>query len=415
MNQNYFEPNPCHNSNSSGVDQFQPLQYPVVYQPPQEASTKILQARENLMEVIQVFLKKYDQIPSEEKCITLLRAEEKFLKVNLDGDDDDDDYDTENIISTNTDIFEIPSSDAITTSLPELNTIPEKELDEFLKSSVEDLILIPINDDESLSDEVVPEDKVKTYSNPLFEFDEEYISSDINPLFDKVLENIKSKDSYDSNIDELHLLVTPLSDANEDECFDSRGDVDNINDFKDGYYDSEGDILYLGSLLSNDTIHNLPPEVFLDRDLRSLGNAPIDNLMSEDKVFDPGIHDKKFSPTYVILTFEDHHYLFFTYVVRIFLPHFIYPVVSPFLISSGSEDTIFDPDISAFHFSHRSGTFISFNVYLNILNKSPMEIFSYTCFTPNITMIWDLEVSRACGFVHRLLELQSLAYGNSIS
>ncbi|GJZ76971.1 hypothetical protein Tco_0641643 [Tanacetum coccineum] len=42
---------------------------------------EMLQARENLMEAIQDFLKKYDQIPSEEKCIALLRAEEKFLKV----------------------------------------------------------------------------------------------------------------------------------------------------------------------------------------------------------------------------------------------------------------------------------------------------------------------------------------------
>nr|GFD58866.1 hypothetical protein [Tanacetum cinerariifolium] len=34
----------------------------------------------------------------------------------LDGDDDDDDYDKESIISTNTDIFETLSSNAITTS-----------------------------------------------------------------------------------------------------------------------------------------------------------------------------------------------------------------------------------------------------------------------------------------------------------
>ncbi|GKA39423.1 RNA-directed DNA polymerase [Tanacetum coccineum] len=61
---------------------------------------------------------------------------------------------------------------------------------------------------------------VKIYSNPLFEFDDEYISSDVNPLFDEVLEDIKSKDSYVSNFDEPTLLVTPLSDANEDECFD---------------------------------------------------------------------------------------------------------------------------------------------------------------------------------------------------
>nr|GEU92194.1 putative ribonuclease H-like domain-containing protein [Tanacetum cinerariifolium] len=44
-------------------------------------NTELLQARENLMEAIQVFLKKYDKIPSEEKCIALLRAEEKFFKV----------------------------------------------------------------------------------------------------------------------------------------------------------------------------------------------------------------------------------------------------------------------------------------------------------------------------------------------
>ncbi|GKC13603.1 hypothetical protein Tco_1010385 [Tanacetum coccineum] len=35
---------------------------------------EMLQARENLMEAIRDFLKKYDQIPSEEKCIALLRA-----------------------------------------------------------------------------------------------------------------------------------------------------------------------------------------------------------------------------------------------------------------------------------------------------------------------------------------------------
>ncbi|GKA77071.1 hypothetical protein Tco_0783532 [Tanacetum coccineum] len=207
----------------------------------------------------------------------------------------------------------------------DLSTIPEKESDEFINSSVEDLVLIPsefedtsksdsdcdlpscddfspINiskeksvtfsnplfdsnddftssDDESLSDEDVPEDNVKIYSNPLFEFDDEYISSDVNPLFDEVLENIESKDSYVSNLDESALLVTPFFDANEDECFDPGGDIDEIDafldmdistDIEDGYHDSEGDIIYLESLLMDDTILNLPPEVFLDHDPKSL-------------------------------------------------------------------------------------------------------------------------------------------------
>nr|GFB27347.1 hypothetical protein [Tanacetum cinerariifolium] len=36
----------------------------------------------------------------------------------------------------------------------------------------------------------------------------------------------------------------------------------------------------------------------------------------------------------------------FSYEVRVFLPFFTYPVTSPILLSSGSEDTIFDPGIT---------------------------------------------------------------------
>nr|GEW77904.1 hypothetical protein [Tanacetum cinerariifolium] len=46
-----------------------------------------------------------------------------------------------------------------------------------------------------------------------------------------------------------------------------------------------------------------------------LYDASIDDLMTEDKIFDPGIHEKSFSPTYVILPFTDRRYLFFTYVM----------------------------------------------------------------------------------------------------
>ncbi|GJR99216.1 hypothetical protein Tco_0315725 [Tanacetum coccineum] len=300
----------------------------------------------------------------------------------------------------------------------ELSTIPEKESDEFIKSSVEDLIPIPresedtsgsdsksvlppifeeksvtfsnplfdsndftSSDNELLSDEDVPED-VKMYSNPLFEFDDEYISSDVNPLFDEVLENIESKDSYVSNLNEPVLLVTPLSDANEDECFDPGGVIDEIDAFLDmdistdienGYHDLEGDIIYLESLLIDDTSPNLPPKVFLDHDPRSLKDEPDnDDLMTEDKVFDPGIHEKSFSLTFVKLTFEDRHYFPITFVIRIFLPYLTYSVDSSFLLSSGSEDTIFDPGISTFHFSSLKP----------VAYENPMVIFPFFCFCP---------------------------------
>ncbi|GJT91263.1 hypothetical protein Tco_1080108 [Tanacetum coccineum] len=107
------------------------------------------------------------------------------------------------------------------------------------------------SNDESLSDEDIPKDNVKIYSNPLFEFDDEYISSDINPLFNELLEDIESEDSYVSKLDEPDLLVTPLSKLNEDECFDPV-------EINDADFDPEGDILLLEKLLNDDPSSPLP-------------------------------------------------------------------------------------------------------------------------------------------------------------
>ncbi|GJV58351.1 hypothetical protein Tco_1459356 [Tanacetum coccineum] len=65
---------------SFGFDQSQTPQFPVNY-PPQETNKEILQAQEDLMEAIQAFLKEYDHIPPNEKCMALLLAEERFLKI----------------------------------------------------------------------------------------------------------------------------------------------------------------------------------------------------------------------------------------------------------------------------------------------------------------------------------------------
>nr|GEW84594.1 hypothetical protein [Tanacetum cinerariifolium] len=150
--------------------------------------------------------------------------------------DDEDDDDKEKTIPLHDIISQLLPSIIITTSPPvlpiedpedslimrneELSTISEKESDEVIKSSVKDFV--PIQ-----------KDNVKIYSNPLFEFDDEYISSDVNPLFNEVLEDIKTKDSYVPNLDEPALLVTPFSNANEDECFDPGGDIDEIDAFLD--------------------------------------------------------------------------------------------------------------------------------------------------------------------------------------
>ncbi|GJT51191.1 hypothetical protein Tco_0977348 [Tanacetum coccineum] len=334
----------------------------------------------------------------------------------------DDDDDEESTILLNEIISQISPSIAITLVLltmepkdslimgdENLITIPEKESDEVIKSSVEDLVPIlsesedtsdndsecdlPFCDDspsldvlggndESLPEEDVQEENFKIYSNPLFDFDDKDISSDVNPLFNEVLEDIESKESYVSNLDEQALLVTPLFEANEDECFDPGGDIDEIDafldidvstDIEDSYHDSEGDTIYLESLFINDTIPNLLPEVFLDHDPRSLKDEPDnDDLKSMVKVFDLVIHEKIISPTYVRLPFEDRHYLSLTFFIKICLPFLTYLVNSLYLLSSGSEDTIFDFDISAYSF---------YSLEL-VAYENPMMIFPFFCFCP---------------------------------
>nr|GEU68073.1 putative reverse transcriptase domain-containing protein [Tanacetum cinerariifolium] len=90
---------------------------------------------------------------------------------------------------------------------------------------------------------------------------------------------------------------------------------------------------------------------------------------------DSGIHENVLSATNVKLSPEDDQSPLFAYVVWIFLSFLTYPVAPPYILSFGNEDTIFDSGISIYHsfilgVSHRSGTFMKFNVYTNHLNES---------------------------------------------
>nr|GEU93164.1 reverse transcriptase domain-containing protein [Tanacetum cinerariifolium] len=96
-------------------------------------------------------------------------------------------------------------------------------------------------------------------------------------------------------------------------------------------------------------------------------------------IIDSGIRENVLSTTNVNLPPEEDHSPLFSYVVWIFLSFLTYLVVPPDLLSFGNEDTIFDPGIANYHFpslltdvSHRRETFMKFNVYLKLLNESPM-------------------------------------------
>ncbi|GKE52470.1 hypothetical protein Tco_1487626 [Tanacetum coccineum] len=71
-------------------------------------------------------------------------------------------------------------------------------------------------------------------------------------------------------------------------------------------------------------------------------DAPVINNfdeLNEDECFDPGGGEIDVSQN-----IEDDDS--FAFVIRTFLPYRTYPVDSPLLLSTGSEDTIFDPGIS---------------------------------------------------------------------
>ncbi|GJU18411.1 reverse transcriptase domain-containing protein [Tanacetum coccineum] len=126
----------------------------------------------------------------------------------------------------------------------------------------------------------VHEENFQVYSNPLFEFDDNFNSSNENPLFNEIEEDVENKNSSVSNSDEPVLLNTPLTDKVE--SFASEDEIDEIDAFlamevssniEEGYFDSEGDVIFLENLLSDNTTHNLAPKVISDHE--SIHNTSI--------------------------------------------------------------------------------------------------------------------------------------------
>nr|GEU91559.1 hypothetical protein [Tanacetum cinerariifolium] len=120
-----------------------------------------------------------------------------------------------------------------------LDTIPKKESDEF----------ISLVDDESSHEEVIHEMSFKTYSNPLFDLDEEIISSEFNPIHNEDVDSTLKNDRFDT---ESYLLESLL---NHDTLmafslkFDSL--LAEFTGIEDDDYDCERDILILEELVDN--------------------------------------------------------------------------------------------------------------------------------------------------------------------
>nr|GFB18098.1 hypothetical protein [Tanacetum cinerariifolium] len=157
MNQNFY------NSNSSGFDQSQPSQFPVIHQPPQEMS---IQEMEDLKKQ---YLDEMKQLVDNLSTYPSKRFNSFFY-----DDDDDEDY---AIAVTPSLSIEEPDNSLIIGN-EHLDTILATESDEFQKYSVENLVPIT-SESEGESECDVPVCKAfKTFSNILFDAENDFYSSD---------------------------------------------------------------------------------------------------------------------------------------------------------------------------------------------------------------------------------------------
>ncbi|GKD84002.1 reverse transcriptase domain-containing protein [Tanacetum coccineum] len=85
----------------------------------------------------------------------------------------------------------------------------------------------------------------------------------INPLFNEMVEDVENENSNISNSDEPVECFNPGDNIDEIDAFLA---MEVSSNFDEGYYDSEGDVIFLENLLSDDTTHNLSPEVIFDHE-----------------------------------------------------------------------------------------------------------------------------------------------------
>nr|GFB29700.1 hypothetical protein [Tanacetum cinerariifolium] len=197
MNEDYYhEQNSCYDSNSIGFDQFQPRKYTVnhpifnVHNDILTSQTTIVEQMTQLTSLCEMFYQ-FVQKKREEKHI----EEEQTAKAQnwklLVCYDDDDDEERSNSLKDNI-ISRLPPCSAITPNEPvdslsmrdeHLDTVSVTESDEFIKSSVENLVS-NLSESEGEHECDVPVG-FTTFSNVLFDADYDFDSGDDQSFFDE--------------------------------------------------------------------------------------------------------------------------------------------------------------------------------------------------------------------------------------
>ncbi|GJW92187.1 hypothetical protein Tco_0169740 [Tanacetum coccineum] len=458
---------------------------------------EILLDRENLMQSIETFLKKFDRISFREKP--------KDRPAFYDDDDDDDDDEESSIPLRDIIISGLPPCIAITPVLStvepvdsfimenkhldtiqecwgrvtrpgplfrcdpiwgyyNLDTISATESDKLVKSSVENLVPIPSesedfsdiesecdvpdcedsqttnfstfsnplfdgstsSDDESSHEEVIHEMSFKTYLNPLFDLDEEIISSEFNLIHNENLDSTPKNDRFDT---ESYLLESLL---NRDTLMASSPKNDSLfDDFTEDFH-----------AILNTIIESLPTFSIPVEDSDSL-REEINIFPGPDDSIPPGIESDDYDSeddddSTSLPEFESFHVDYpdsgdstidvvedipietrFTirgYALKSNPQDFLLLSLSPLIdtllpFSSENKDKVFNHGVLASKeksppsLSHRG-----FKASKLFHQKSPMLIYGEGIPILDVPIAPDFEASRARGFVFRSLELQILSF-----
>ncbi|GJU95260.1 hypothetical protein Tco_1320016, partial [Tanacetum coccineum] len=346
MNEDYYlEQNSCYGPNYFGFDQFQPPRY-TVNRPIFNDQKDFLNSQNKLMEQmtsIRDMVGQYIQKKEEENRIEEEQeAKDRYWKIPVCYDDDDDE---ESYIPLKDIIISgLPPCVAITTVLftedpidsliiedEYLDTIPETESDELIKSSAEDLVQIPsesedpsegecdlppyddssknhdltfsnplfdidedfTSSDESFSEEDVPNENFKIFSNPLFNLDEEITSTKVDQIGDEDNSSPRPSEEFNSENPTESFFPSPIPIKDSDSL------MEEIDIFLDGDDSIPPEIQPL--MWWKTSPWNVPnilpthPDLLIDFDfipsLNDLGSDLDVSSPSGDsnKIYDPGI------------------------------------------------------------------------------------------------------------------------------
>nr|GEX17531.1 hypothetical protein [Tanacetum cinerariifolium] len=351
-------------------------------------------------------------------------------------DDDDEDY----AIAVTPSLSTEEPNNSLSMRDEHLDNISATESDEFIKSSVENLIPIPRESegipnnmcDVPFYDNSPPLDVSKDQFEDFFDSNDEFSSTDDDSFSVDNIEYVEasppdselvSSDVMEINIPEVggiddDILLTIKDDILQisSSSTSTRSDVslpeyeafydDHVKEISSGSTTTHSDSSLYDSFIfdlsinpfpaadrsdvyefADELIHIIsPPEYdcFFFKIEPNLGDFTIDVVEDISPTSEPRVHNAlPIHPTLQLnLEFKLSSESILTYVVWIFLPFLLYSVAPQYLLSFRNEDTIFDPGICNYHFfSFRPDVSHRSGTFrkFKVLNESPMEILSSTC------------------------------------